>query len=80
MLIAAKRGGGLFFGRKRHACPLQAERALYRMGLPRPEWLDEDYYSKNIQQVEHRVAKHHADMSPYRVATLKRSNLVAAVA
>uniref|UniRef100_A0A7S1X8U8 Amine oxidase domain-containing protein n=1 Tax=Tetraselmis chuii TaxID=63592 RepID=A0A7S1X8U8_9CHLO len=59
----------------------QAERAMHRLGLPRPDWLDEEYYAKKIESVESSLAKEMSGQqkSVLKVSALKRSTLVRAV-
>jgi hypothetical protein len=37
-----------FFGDWAEETLLQAERALYRLGLARPSWLNESYYNTKV--------------------------------
>lgn len=37
-----------FFGDWAEESLVQSERALYRLGVPKPEWLNASYYQKQI--------------------------------
>jgi hypothetical protein len=54
---------------------------MHRLGLPRPDWLDEEYYAKKIESVESSLAKEMSGQqkSVLKVSALKRSTLVRAV-